>query len=251
MPRAGQAVTVTFAGSGDAFGSGGRLQACVHVRAPGHPPLLLDCGATSMAALKRQGLDPGEIGLVLVTHLHGDHFAGLPFLILDGQFSHRSAPLTIGGPPGTARRLDEAMELMFPGSSRTRQRFGLEVAELAPSATAHLAGASVMAWRADHPSGAPSLALRVEIAGKTIAYTGDTAWMAELPNLAMDADLFIAEAYFWDKSVPFHLRHSDLAAHRGELTSTRTILTHMSADMLDHVGESAFETAYDGLTVHL
>jgi ribonuclease BN (tRNA processing enzyme) len=244
-------VTVTFAGSGDAFGSGGRLQACIHVRAPGHPALLLDCGATSMAALKRQGLDPGEIGIVLVSHLHGDHFAGLPFLILDGQFSHRSAALTIGGPPGIARRLGEAMELMFPGSSRTRQRFGLEVAELAPATTTGLAGTSVTAWGADHPSGAPSLALRVEIAGKTIAYTGDTAWTADLPDLAMDADLLIAEAYFWDKSVPHHLRHSDLAAHRGELTSRRTILTHMSADMLGRAGESAFETAYDGLTIRL
>ena len=251
MPSSAQDVTVTFAGSGDAFGSGGRLQACIHVRAPEHPPLLLDCGATSMAALKRQGLDPGEIGLVLVSHLHGDHFAGLPFLILDGQFSRRSAPLTIGGPPGTEHRLSEAMELMFPGSSRTPQRFGLEVAELAPAATAHLGGASITACRADHPSGAPSLALRVEIAGRTIAYTGDTAWTADLPSLAMDADLLIAEAYFWDKSVPYHLRHSDLAAHRGELASRRTILTHMSADMLDHVGESAFETAHDGLTIRL
>jgi ribonuclease BN (tRNA processing enzyme) len=85
----GRPLTVTFAGSGDAFGSGGRYQACIHVRSPGCEPVLLDCGATSLSALKRLGLDPGEVGAVFVSHLHGDHFAGLPFLILDGQFSHR------------------------------------------------------------------------------------------------------------------------------------------------------------------
>ena len=47
-------VTVTFAGSGDAFGSGGRLQACIHLQ-PARPqaPVLLDCGATSLPALRR------------------------------------------------------------------------------------------------------------------------------------------------------------------------------------------------------
>src|SRR6516165_1208979 len=116
-------LTVTFAGCGDAFGSGGRFQACIHLRpetpeapeAPGAPaalagPVLLDCGATSLAALRRCGLDPGEIAAVFVSHLHGDHFGGLPFLVLNAQFARRTSPLTVIGPPGTARRLPELME---------------------------------------------------------------------------------------------------------------------------------------------
>jgi ribonuclease BN (tRNA processing enzyme) len=67
--------------------------------------VLLDCGATSLSTLKGLGLDPGEVTAVLVSHLHGDHFGGLPFLILDGQFSRRSSPLAIAGPPGTRQRL--------------------------------------------------------------------------------------------------------------------------------------------------
>ena len=99
------AVTVTFAGSGDAFGSGGRHQACIHLRSPRAGPVLLDCGATSLSALKRLGLDPGEIVAVFVSHLHGDHFGGLPFLILDGQFSGRTQPLARLRPVAGARRV--------------------------------------------------------------------------------------------------------------------------------------------------
>jgi ribonuclease BN (tRNA processing enzyme) len=44
-----------------------------------------------LSALKAAGLDPGEIGVVFVSHLHGDHFVGLPFLILDGQFTRAPA----------------------------------------------------------------------------------------------------------------------------------------------------------------
>ncbi len=80
---------VRFAGSGDAFGSGGRWQTCIHLSGEGQV-LLVDCGVTSLVALKAQGLDPDAVDSVAVTHLHGDHFGGLPFLILDGQFSRRA-----------------------------------------------------------------------------------------------------------------------------------------------------------------
>jgi ribonuclease BN (tRNA processing enzyme) len=242
-------VTVTFAGSGDAFGSGGRYQACIHLRGSGFRPVLLDCGATSLSALKRAGLDPGEIAAVFVSHLHGDHFGGLPFLILDGQFSRRAAPLAIAGPPGTARRLTQAMECMFPGSATAARRFGVEITELSPGTASTVCGIPVRTWEADHPSGAPALLLRLSLAGKTIAYTGDTAWTDALIDAAADADLLIAEAYYQDKNVRYHLRFVDLEAHRDQLTARRIIITHMSADMLGRQHGASFEPAHDGLVI--
>jgi ribonuclease BN (tRNA processing enzyme) len=246
-------VTVTFAGSGDAFGSGGRYQACIHLRAAGLPPVLLDCGATSLSALKACGLDPGEISTVFISHLHGDHFGGLPFLILDGQFSGRTSALTVAGPPGTADRLRQAMETSFPGSSGARRRFGVDVVELAPGTTSAVTGIEITTWEVDHPSGAPPLALRLSVAGTVIAYTGDTAWTESVAAAADGADLLIAEAYFYDKAVPYHLRYTDLAQHRASLRSGRIVLTHMSADLLARAGEGqlAFETARDGLVIQL
>jgi ribonuclease BN (tRNA processing enzyme) len=241
-------VTVTFAGCGDAFGSGGRFQACIHIRPDtGQPPVLLDCGATSLTALRQAGLDPGEIAAVFVSHLHGDHFGGLPFLILDGQFSRRVAPLLITGPPGTGQRLTTAMECLFPGSSQVRRPFGITVTELPPGGTQTMAGVTAKAWEAAHPSGAPALILRLAVGGTTIAYTGDTAWTPAIQAAARDADLLIAEAYYWDKPVPHHLRYADLTEH--EVTARRVILTHLSADMLGTQDTARYETARDGLTI--
>ena len=246
------ALTVTFAGCGDAFGSGGRFQACIHLRGRGGSgPVLLDCGATSLSALKRLGLDPGEIAAVFVSHLHGDHFGGLPFLILDGQFSRRTEPLIVAGPPGIARRLADTMECMFPGSSTTARRFGIDTVELNPGSASTVSGVTVSAWEGDHPSGAPALLLRLELAGKTLAYTGDTAWTSTLVDAAADADLLIAEAYYRDKNIPYHLRLADLDAYRDRLTAKRIIVTHMSADVLDHQDEVSFEPAHDGLVINV
>ncbi len=92
---------VLIAGSGDAFGSGGRFQTCIALAddAQAAPTTLIDCGATSLTALRKLQIDPAQITTVVVTHLHGDHFGGLPFLILDGQFRRRTRDLTILGPP--------------------------------------------------------------------------------------------------------------------------------------------------------
>lgn len=245
---------MTFAGSGDAFGSGGRHQACIHVRGPGGAaPVLLDCGATSLPALRRSGLDPGEITAVFVSHLHGDHFGGIPFLILNGQFAGRASPLTVIGPPGTTRRLAGLMEDMFPGSWRARRRFAVDVAELRPGAAVTAAGVQAEGFGADHPSGpdGPALALRLTLGPTVIGYTGDTAWTDALIDVAAGADLLIAEAYHRDKAVPYHLRYADLVAHERQLASRRIVLTHMSADMLDHLDEVRFETARDGLVLHV
>ncbi|MDQ6674970.1 MAG: MBL fold metallo-hydrolase, partial [Chloroflexota bacterium] len=120
---------VTFLGSGDAFGSGGRLQACIALRWDGQH-VLLDCGASSLIALRRSGIEPTSVDTILISHLHGDHFGGLPFFILDQQFSRRERPLLVAGPPGLKARTQQAMEVFFPGSSETRQCFELQWVEL-------------------------------------------------------------------------------------------------------------------------
>jgi ribonuclease BN (tRNA processing enzyme) len=140
---------------------------------------------------------------------------------------------------------------MFPGSSTAARRFDVEVVELAAGPTSTVSGVSVTAWPGDHPSGAPALILRLSVAGKTLAYSGDTALTGAIADAAADADLLIAEAYYRDKAIPYHLRHADLADRRDQLTARRIIVTHMSADMLDHADQLSFEAARDGLVVRL
>jgi ribonuclease BN (tRNA processing enzyme) len=242
---------VRFVGTGDAFGSGGRWQTCIHLAADGQV-ILVDCGATSLTALKAQGLDPGDVGAVAVTHLHGDHFGGLPFLILDGQFSRRTAPLLVAGPPGIRQRLNQAMEALFPGSGRAPRRFRVEVSELPPDGTpARLGAATVRGWEVEHACGAPPLALRVELGGASFAYSGDTEWTPALAMPAREADLFAVEAYTFGRPIRYHLDYRTLQAHRDEIHAQRMVLTHMSAHMLSRLGDAELPAADDGMTIDL
>jgi ribonuclease BN (tRNA processing enzyme) len=234
-------------GCGDAFGSGGRFNTCFHVSA-GERHFLIDCGASALIAIRRFGVDPNAIQMVILSHLHGDHFGGLPFLILDAQFvSRRTAPLTIAGPRGVQQRLHALMEAMFPGSTESERRFSIQVVELAAEEPTTLNGVTVTPFEVPHPSGAPAFALRLEQAGKVICYSGDTGSLEPIIPAARGADLLIAEAYTARKQVPYHLNWAALQGRLGEIGAKRVVLTHMSPDMLDLDRVEGAERAEDGM----
>lgn len=242
---------VTVVGSGDAFGSGGRFQTCIAL-APGAsdpPRVLIDCGATSLVALRQQQIDPNEIGTVLITHLHGDHFGGLPFLVLDGQFRRRTRDLTVVGPPGTGARLAQAMETMFPGSSSVRRRFTVHVMEHADRRTRELGPLRMTPFEVRHASGAPAYAVRVEGATGSVAYSGDTEWTEALLQAADGVDLFLCEGYS-PGPIRWHLDLDTLQLHRDRFTCERMVLTHLSPSAL--AGDlTGWHAAHDGLHVDL
>ena len=244
-------VEIQFLGTGDAFGSGGRLQACIQVKT-GESRFLLDCGASALVSMKRSGVNPGDIGLILLSHLHGDHFGGIPFLILDGQFSRRTLPLLIAGPPGVEGRVQEAMEVFFPGSSRVQRKFPVEFAEMKEKTENRFGEIAVTPFPVVHASGSTSFALRVRCGGKEIGYSGDTEWTETLIEAARGTDLFISECYLFDKKINYHLNYRILKEQEKNLGSRRLILTHLGEEALSQLSSlEDMEWAEDGKKILL
>jgi ribonuclease BN (tRNA processing enzyme) len=244
-------VTVRFVGSGDSFGSGGRFQTCILVDGPASR-VAIDFGTSSLIALAQQGIAHNSIDAILLTHLHGDHCGGVPFLLIDAMLAaKRDRPLTIAGPRDLQRRMGEIREALFPGSHVMTPSFRLDWIELEPGQPQRILDTQVTARPARHTRETNPTSLRVEIGGKVVAYTGDTEWTDEVAAIARGADLFIAECYFYQKPIKWHLTYPALTAHRAELGARRVILTHMSREMLAHVDDVPEECAHDGLVVTL
>jgi ribonuclease BN (tRNA processing enzyme) len=245
---------LTIIGCGDAFGSGGRFNTCFLVEAAGHT-VLLDCGASTPVALKGRNFDLNVIDGVILSHLHGDHFGGLPFLLLDWQFGQRrERPLTIAGPPGTRQRVDAACEVFFPLSTRNARRFPVTFAEIMPGVTDEMLGFAVRTTEVVHQSGAPSTAVRLTAEGKVLGYSGDTEWTDALVGIADGADLFILECYDYSRELPGHMNFATLRRKRDRLQARRIMLTHMNPTMLAR-GEEARADGYlvaeDGLVIEI
>ena len=240
-----------FIGCGDALGSGGRSNTCFHVTGES-VNFLIDCGASSLPAMKRLDVVRDNIDLILITHFHGDHFGGLPFLLLDAQFTRRTRPLVIAGPQGIETRLTQLMEVLFEHSSKTKPRFQLSVVALDPEQSRSFGAVKVTPFSVVHgESGGPFLAYRIEAEGRVISYSADTEWTDALIPAARGADLFIAEAYYYDRIVKNHLSLTTLEAHLGKIRPKRLVLTHMSDDMLGRLDTLAYTTASDGMIVEI
>jgi ribonuclease BN (tRNA processing enzyme) len=244
-------IEVLFLGSGDAFGSGGRFQACISVRTASDR-FLLDCGASSLIPMKRGRIDPREVSKILVSHLHGDHFGGIPFFVLDAQLvTKRTTPLTLIGPPGLHDRTMAAMEVLFPGSASARRNFDLRFVELLPREATTVDGTVVTAFPGINAGGATPYVLRIETAGCVIAYSGDTEWTPALVEAARDAHLFICESYFFDRKAKGHLDYSTFLSRRGDFSCDRIVVTHMSGEMLARSHEIDDIPAADGMRIFL
>jgi ribonuclease BN (tRNA processing enzyme) len=242
---------VQIIGCGDAFGSGGRAHTCFMIEAS-TGPFLIDCGASSLIKLKEYGITPDSIGTVLITHLHGDHFGGLVFLLREATlYKRRTKALTIAGPPGLQERLNAAIEIFFPGGSALPTTFDLRIVELAPNMASDVDHLRVTPFPVTHPCGAVPYALRVQVDDKTIAYTADTIWVEALLDVGRDADLFISEAYTYERPFGSHLDYRTLKRRLADIRPKRTILTHLGPEMLERLAEIDLEVAHDGMLLEI
>jgi len=243
---------LSVVGCGDAFGSGGRLQTCYHLDT-GAERLLIDCGATSIIGLNRLQLDPNSVSTIVISHLHGDHFAGLVWWLLHAQHvAKRATPLTIAGPPGIEARFVAAAEALFAGSTKVPRRYELRFIEMTAGVPVGLAGAQILAYEVSHPSGAPSHALRFEFGAKTLAFTGDTEWVEALVPCGLAADLYIMECYALEGKVRYHMSWQTISANLARIGARKVMLTHMNQTMLanrDKIVASGIVLAEDGLVV--
>ncbi|MGA7486099.1 MAG: MBL fold metallo-hydrolase [Xanthobacteraceae bacterium] len=245
---------LTIVGSGDAFGSGGRFNTCFLLETA-KSTLLVDCGASSLVALKARGIDPNGIDGIVLSHLHGDHFGAIPFLLLDAQFlGERERPLLIAGPAGTRARIDAALEVFFPRSSTNKWRFSWDVLEIEIGRPTDVLGHTVTTTEVLHYSGAASTALRLSDGASLLAYSGDTEWVDALVSVADGADLFIVECYGYSGRVTGHLTWEVIKARLPDLRARRIMLTHMSPIMLARIDEAKAAgalVAEDGLVIEV
>ena len=244
-------VRVTVLGSGDAFGAGGRLNSAYLVEGAA-ATFLVDCGTTILQGLKRARIDPGRVDFVCLSHLHGDHFGGIPFLFMDFLYeSRRTRPITIYGPPSTERRVRALFGALYERQASDGLPFEVRYVELpAPGATT-VQGVSLEAFAVPHVSELVCYGFQVGVGGRTIVYSGDSAWTEEFVARTKNADLFICECSTFETRLGIHVSYPEIAARAASLGCRRLLLSHLGAEPLRRRDEINLEVAEDGMVIAL
>jgi ribonuclease BN (tRNA processing enzyme) len=235
-------------GCGDAFGSGGRHQSAYLIEAADRL-FLLDCGPAALLAMKRAAIDPRRLDVIFLSHLHGDHFGGLPFFLIEYLYREpRTRPLTIAGPPATEMRVRQLLETMYRGAKEIPF---LNFTILAPATPQTIEGIEVLPFRVPHQVDDISLGLKVRYQGKQILFSGDSAWTDEFIERARGVDLFLCECSFYREQPGMHVNYQILRANLERLECKKLLLTHLGEEMLSRQAslDPRIALAEDGMVI--
>ena len=240
---------LTVLGSGDAFASGGKYTTSFWIEASGMN-VLLDCGATAFVRMKQLGLHPADLDLIIITHFHGDHYGGLPFVTISSKYEQpRDKPLTIVGPQGMREQLFRLQQAMYPGTEALLDELPFQIVEFSDQWLT-LDQVSVKAFPVKHSPPSNPHGVQLRWSGKTLAFSGDTEWTDTLISLAKDTELMICECNDLEKSTPGHLSYQTIMAKQDQLKTRRLLLSHMGAEMLA-AHDNQWERLQDGQVIDL
>lgn len=240
-------IDLTCLGTSDAFGSVGRHNAGYLVETP-ETKILLDAGPSVLAAMKSLGRNPNEVDAIVVSHLHGDHFGGIPFLLLDFTYeSKRTRKLEIVGPPGTEERILRLYHTLYSERHNEQLPFPVRFTEVRDGSAYEVADARIESFHVPHQENELSLGHGVSSAGTKIVYSGDTPWTEDLIAKSSGADLFLCECSTFETEVPRHVRYVQLEKNRDRLECDDILLIHIGSEVRRRSAEIDLPLADDGV----
>ncbi len=223
---------LTFLGSGNAFAADRYWSGFILNRR-----YLFDAPPTTLPHLHKLGVPTLDIAAAFVTHFHADHFFGLPFLFLDYEHvSGRTEDLTIVGPAGTQRIVEDVSQLGFGGLTHGRQPYRrryIEVAAGDEGVAAGLPFRAVGVEQSDHKE-IECLGYRVTVGERVLSYTGDTVMCEGVRELARGADVLVIDCSCWQEPCEHHISFPEIRRFRQEVPlETTFVITHLEAGRPD------------------
>ena len=226
-------LNLTFIGSGNAFSAAGLCCNGFLV----NDQFLFDAPPQALSSLNTVGAAINDLESVVISHHHGDHFLGLPFLLLHWKWKGRTKPVQIVGPRGTEVLGKDIAEKVFPG---VLKEIGYDIEWIDANEGASLklrGGLEVDAYPMVHDDGLDlCLGYSCRLGGAKFSYTGDTMMCPSVLDLTKGVDLMVSECASRADRIPVHMNLvDDMPVVRAALpSSAKLILTHIAPGVDTH-----------------
>ncbi|MFX1250145.1 MAG: MBL fold metallo-hydrolase [Promethearchaeota archaeon] len=223
-------ITLTFLGTGNAFSDQGRYNTSIYVEWILNQSILIDCSPITVCHIKKMGISLNELKYVFISHLHGDHFLGLPLLLLEYSYRKRAEdnPLVVIGPSDTKETIETIFKLVFPNTELPK----LEYIVARDKQEDQCGEILFKTFQMTHIGVKEAFGYRVNVGDKIIGYSGDTGPCDNVFNIAKGTDLFIVECDAFETETSFHMNYKRIEKDLPRIKSKKIILIHLGIEML-------------------
>ncbi len=232
-------IQLTFLGSGNAFNHLGLGHQSILLRYVNDNEkicdVLLDCGPTAIQSLIKEGKNPNTVQAVFLTHFHGDHAGGLPFLFLHRKYmpQARDSVLHVIGGKGLQHRVMLYLEASYPTlKDWIKEESSVTFHEITDVTTRQQLPFLDLSFEViPIPHEIESLGYRVHVNEKIISLTGDTKPTSTLSRLADEATVFITECSTMKPIPADHVSWEWIKVQLPKWTASWIVFNHYAEDV--------------------
>ncbi|MCY3412931.1 MAG: MBL fold metallo-hydrolase [Candidatus Heimdallarchaeota archaeon] len=242
-------VKLTFLGTGNAFGDDGRRPSAYLIE--GSRTILMDSGPSVGPALKKQGKTIHDIDVIILSHLHPDHYLGIPQMTLENFYvTKRTNKIPILAPYGARDLFKQVCTLLYDDTIAAHIDELFDIQEVDVDTTTAFSGGSLTTIMAEHAAGARML--QIELDGKIVGYTGDSSFIKESLYRLMKGDVVITEATSSGFNIPYHTSLEEIQSLVVP-DGCRVFLSHLGSSVIVRKNEihPPFFVAEDDMTIEI
>ena len=235
-------------GTGNAFNQEARFNSAFLIEID-NATILVDCGFTVPLALQKESIEFSSLDYIVITHYHGDHYAGLASLLLGLKYvSPQYKKLTIVGPGNISEKLKGLFDVLYPGTCDLINELNIDMKSV------DFFGDKLQTKDFNlmvHPMVHSDLALPVgyvfEKNGFKIGFSGDTSWHDGLNSFIGFGDKLIIECNFVQKTGDGHISIEELeSSELVQIKKKDIYLTHLCAESANKAKELGYNILSDG-----
>lgn len=217
-----------FIGTGNAFAPGGLCWNGFIVNGK----YLFEAPPQALQSLNKLGTDLDDLEALILSHHHGDHFLGLPFLLLQWKYLGRKRPIRIIGPAGTEDLATSIAEAVYPEIMDAPYEIWWD--ERGPGERLTVGDLQLETFAMKHDERlSGTLGFNAVYRGRKFAYTGDTALSDPVYEMAKHAEVLVSECASRGDDVDVHMNlETDMPKVRAAMNSDATLLlTHLGPNV--------------------
>ncbi len=189
--------------------------------------ILLDCGPHTAESLLENNINISEVKLILITHLHLDHFGGLSDFLWQRAFESTEKPIYILGPENIG---NYALDILTRYNTPDYFLKNIEFIDRY---------SNVEIGNGKHSI--PDFTFKIKINDKYVFYSGDTSFSEEVIKNALNSDVFIHEATYPSgmEDIATKYGHSTVKIAMNAFRESKSkvfIPTHMSEQSMVELG---------------